>query len=159
MAAVFYGSFRVAPLDQHGTRVDRLPAGTRLPPFRRRDFAAPQRHDSGLIGRSALLGDLARAARPGRAMELRAPCGFGKSSLLAVLADRLAASKSFPVMTVRVGALPPDDVLDQVFGALYTAGRPLKPSRKQRNGLLAHARAVIVLDDVGLEPMPSGLLL
>jgi hypothetical protein len=152
MAAVLYGNFRVELLDRHGTRLERLSLQTPVPPLRFRDLGPPPPPGTELLGRSGLLAQLARAVRPGWALELRSPCGFGKSSLLAALAASLAVSRLAPVVTVRVGSLPPEDVLDQLFGALYTADPPVKPSPEQRGTLLAQTRAVVVLDDVDLEP-------
>jgi len=152
-AAVLYGNFRAELLVEHGTRLDRVSLETAAPALRRRDFDQPApAPGTELLGRSGLLNQLAEVARPGWAIELRAPCGFGKSSLLSALAARLAAARPAPVVTVRVGPLSADDALDRLFGALYTADKPVKPTAEQRSSLLAQVRAIVVLDDVGLAP-------
>jgi hypothetical protein len=153
MTAIRYGNLHVQLLVQHGTRVDRVELET----------PAPRLHVSGLgqatpatgaplVGRGELLDRLAGLAHPGWAVELRAACGFGKSSLLAALAARLAVSTAAPAVHLRVGAQPPDDILDQLVGALFTAHQPFRPTPQQRSGLLGNVRAVVVLDDVTLEP-------
>src|SRR6266545_2352685 len=151
MAAVLYGNFHVELLDQHGARLDRLSLETPVPPLRFRDLAPPPPPSTELLGRVHLLAELSRDVRPGWAVELWSPCGFGKSSLLGAVAAGLAFSRVAPVATVRVGSIAPEDVLDQLFAALYTANPPVKPASEQRGGLLAQTRAIVVLDDVGLE--------
>jgi hypothetical protein len=150
MAAVLYGNFHVELLDQYGARLDRRSLETPVPPLRFRDLAPPPPPGTELLGRADLLAELSRDVRPGWAVELRSPCGFGKSSLLAAVAAGLAFSRLAPVATVRVGSIAPEDVLDQLFATLYTANPPVKPSPEQRGGLLAQTRAIVVLDDVGL---------
>jgi Abnormal spindle-like microcephaly-assoc'd, ASPM-SPD-2-Hydin len=153
MTAIRYGNLHVQLLVQHGTRVDRVELETPAPRLRVSGLgqAAPAT-GAPLVGRGDLLDRLAGLAHPGWAVELRAACGFGKSSLLAALATRLAASTAAPAVHLRVGALPPDDILDQLVGALFTADQPFWPTSQQRSGLLGNVRAVVVLDDVTLEP-------
>lgn len=154
MTAIRYGNLHVQLLVQHGTRLDRVELETPAPRLRVSDLgqAAPPATDAPLVGRGELLDRLAGLAHPGWAVELRAACGFGKSSLVAALAARLAASTAAPAVHLRVGALPPDDILDQLVGALFTADQPVRPTPQQRTGLLGNVRAVVVLDDVTLEP-------
>src|SRR6266545_3903056 len=153
MTAIRYGNLHVQLLVQHGTRLDRVELETPAPRLRVSGLGqAALASGAPLVGRGELLDRLAGLARPGWAVELRAACGFGKSSLLAALAARLAASTAAPAVHLRVGAVPPDDVLDQLVGALFTADQPVRPTPQQRAGLLGNVRAVVVLDDVTLEP-------
>jgi hypothetical protein len=149
MTTVLYGNFRVELLSEHGARLDRISLDTAAPPVRFRDLGPPS-SDTELLGRAGLVEQLARAAHPGWAVELWASCGYGKSSLLMALAAKLAVTRLAPTVTVRVGSLPPDDVLDQLFGALYTADPPVKLRPEERGSMLSQVRAVVVLDDVSL---------
>src|SRR6266545_4308773 len=152
MTAIRYGNLHVQLLVQHGTRLDRVELETPAPRLRVSGLGqAALASGAPLVGRGELLDRLAGLARPGWAVELRAACGFGKSSLLAALAARLAASTAAPAVHLRVGAVPPDDVLDQLVGALFIADQPVRPTPQQRAGLLGNVRAVVVLDDVTLE--------
>jgi len=144
MTAIRYGNLQVQLLVQHGTRLDRIQLHTPAPRPRPSGLgqAAP------LVGRADLLDQLARQAHSGWAVEVRAACGFGKTSLLAALAARLADHAAAPAVHLRVGAQPPDDILDQLFGALYIADQPYRPTPQERASLFSNVRAVVVLDDV-----------
>jgi hypothetical protein len=152
MTAIRYGNLHVQLLVQHGTRLDRVELEIPSPPLRVSGLGqATPATGAPLVGRDHLLDRLAGLGHPGWAVELRAACGFGKSSVLAALAARLAASTAAPAVHLRVGALPLDDILDQLVGALFTADQPVRPTPQQRAGLLGAVRAVVVLDDVTLE--------
>ena len=153
MTTIRYGNLQVQLLVTHGTRLDRVQLDTPAPRLRLSgpgQAAAPA--GTPLVGRADLLDHLAGLSHPGWAVELRAACGFGKSSLLAALAARLADHAAAPAVHLRVGAQPPDDILDQLIGALFTADQPVRPTPQQRASLLSNVRAVVVLDDVTQEP-------
>jgi hypothetical protein len=89
MTAIRYGNLHVQLLVQHGTRLDRVELETPAPRLRVSGLgqAAPAT-GAPLVGRGELLDRLAGLAHPGWAVELRAACGFGKSSLLADRRDQ-----------------------------------------------------------------------
>lgn len=128
MTTIRYGNLQVQLLVTHGTRLDRVQLDTPAPRLRLSgpgQAAAPA--GTPLVGRADLLDHLAGLSHPGWAVELRAACGFGKSSLLAALAARLADHAAAPAVHLRVGEQPPDDIPDQLIGALFTAGQPAAP--------------------------------
>jgi Divergent InlB B-repeat domain len=152
MTAIRYGNLRVELLVGHGTRLDRIAFDTSAPHLRPRDLEQVASVTSTqLLGRVDLLDRLAGVVRPGWAVELRGPCGFGKSSLLTALTARLVDTTGAPLVRLWAGGLSPDDLLDQLAGALYTADQPVRPTPEQRTSLLTQARAVVVLDDLILE--------
>src|SRR6266542_4401047 len=155
MTTIRYGNLQVQLLVSHGTRLDRVqlhPPAPRPRPSGLGQAAAPA--GTPLVGRADLLDHLAGLSHPGWAVELRAACGFGKSSLLAALAARLADHAAAPAVHLRVGAQPPDDILDQLFGALYIADQPYRPTPQERASLFRNVRAFVVLDDVLQERLP-----
>jgi len=156
MTVIRYGNLQVQLLVPHGTRLDRIQLDTPAPRLHLRGLgeAAPPA-GTPLLGRADLLDRLATLPRPGWAVELHAACGSGTSSLLAALAARLADHTAAPAVHLRVGAQPPDDILDQLVGMLFTADPPYRPTPQQRASLLGTLRAVVVLDDVTLNPNSS----
>jgi hypothetical protein len=84
------------------------------------------------------------------AVEVVAPCGFGKSTLLRYLAGHAGVYLGRPGVYLVAGNDQPGDVLQRLAGAAYGArGQRIKLTSGEAARLLVQARAVICLDDVG----------
>jgi hypothetical protein len=152
MSAILYGNLRVEIVSYRGARVDRLSLWDAPPTPIRRPFRAP---DSGLmlLGRDEQISAAYAAARSQHPIEFTAACGYGKSTLLrhvAVNAARDGVARSSVYLQAGPDGL--GDLLQRLVAELYTSDPPVKPTAEQCTQLLGQVRAMIVLDDVTLDP-------
>lgn len=107
---------------------------------RPRDFA-------GLIGRTAEIRQATASLAASESVEIYAPPGMGKTSLLRYLAWRLPAPPD-GVYHLRVAGRPVEDVTEQVFAGFFRSQFPIKQYRAQLLESLRPLQALIILDDV-----------
>ena len=93
------------------------------------------------------------AGRAQRPLEFVAACGFGKTTLLRYVAAEAALhGVARQAVYLHAGADGLEDVLQRLTTELYTSDPPVKPTPEQCAQLLRRAGAMIVLDDVTLDP-------
>lgn len=103
-----------------------------------------------LVGREAELVACAEAA-PGSPLELHGPDGIGKTTLLARVAHT-AAPPPDGVVFIRARGYPAADLRSMLFGAFWDCAEPFVPAPGHLERWLGTRRALVVLDDVELEP-------
>jgi HYR domain/HYDIN/CFA65/VesB-like, Ig-like domain len=153
MSGILYGNLRIDILAEVGDRVERTTL--RLPPPRLDLRHTPSNVEAPqvLLGRSEQLDEVRRAIRAQHPIEFNASCGFGKSTLLRqVAANAVAAGIGGPCTFLRIGDDDVQDLLQRLVDELYTADQPVKPTPEQCTQLLSQAQALILLDDVLLDP-------
>jgi len=154
MDSIVFGNLRIQLLSQHGGQVERVTVQALTPQVRLRQPQATQAGDDGLLGRADLVDETLRLLGTGQvqAVEFHGACGFGKSSLLRHLAARLDTDTPTPTTWLQAGRERVDDLLQRLCDAFYHADAPFKPTETQRSMLLGQLRAVVLLDDVLLDP-------
>src|SRR3954454_20349635 len=86
-----------------------------------------------------------------RPVEIHAPPGMGKSTLLRFLAHNAPIAEICGgVAHLSARRLSHDDLLQVLFDVFYTSDIPVKPSPGELRHYLQHARAALLLDDVEL---------
>ena len=104
-----------------------------------------------LLGRqheTAIAIDALSARRP---VELYAPGGMGKSTLLRSLAHQLPITEACGGMAhLSARGLSHDDLLQVLFDVFYSSDIPVKPPPGELRHRLQHVRAALLLDDVDL---------
>jgi hypothetical protein len=153
MGSIFYGNLRIEILDDDGARVDRLTPHQAPPGLTWRPSRATKSAPALLLGRDEQLDQVRRAIQAQRPIEFNATCGYGKSTLLryvaaSVVTDSIASSCVY----LSAGHDDVEDLLGNLVQEFYTADQPVKPTPDQCAQLLGQVRAVIVLDDVVLDP-------
>jgi beta-lactam-binding protein with PASTA domain len=104
-----------------------------------------------LIGRQNETTLAVEALSRRRAVELYAPAGMGKSTLLRSLAHQLPITEACGGMAhLSARGLSHDDLLQVLFDVFYTSDIPVKPSPGDLRHRLQHVRAALLLDDVDL---------
>lgn len=109
---------------------------------RRPPAAAPRQGE--LIGRRPELDEVAEAVRLHLPIELVAPCGFGKSTLLTYVAAHSRVHTAY----LEAGGDAPDDLLQRLTDVVYTTDRRVRFSPAECVALLNQARVTLILDDV-----------
>ena len=105
------------------------------------------------VDRESEAGVVLAAAQAGGVVNVYGEPGIGKTHLLSHVANDPAGA-ALPDGLVHVDALdaPLDDVLQALFEEFYDCGNPaVRPSRSPRRRALQDRRALIVVDDLGLE--------
>lgn len=153
MSGILYGNLRIDILHDVGARVERTTL--RLPPPRLglRQALSRVKAPALLLGRAEQLDQVRHAIRDQRPIEFNAPCGSGKSALLRQVAansttDDIAGSCVY----LQAGDHDVEDLLQRLVDELYTADQPIKPTPEQCTQLLGQVQALILLDDVLLDP-------
>ncbi len=153
MSGILYGNLRIDILHDVGARVERTTL--RLPPPRLglRQALSRVKAPALLLGRAEQLDQVRHAIRDQHPIEFTAPCGSGKSSLLRQVAanattDDIAGSCVY----LQAGDHDVEDLLQRLVDELYTADQPIKPTPEQCTQLLGQVQALILLDDVLLDP-------
>jgi beta-lactam-binding protein with PASTA domain len=104
-----------------------------------------------LIGRQDETTLAVQALSSRRAVELYAPAGMGKSTLLRSLAHQLPITETCGGMAhLSARGLSHDDLLQVLFDVFYASDIPVKPSPGELRHRLQHVRAALLLDDVDL---------
>jgi beta-lactam-binding protein with PASTA domain len=104
-----------------------------------------------LIGRQNETAIAVEALSSQRAVEIYAPPGMGKSTLLRSLAHQLPVAEACGGMAhLSARGLSHDDLLQVLFDVFYTSDIPVKPPPGELRHHLQHVRAALLLDDVDL---------
>jgi Abnormal spindle-like microcephaly-assoc'd, ASPM-SPD-2-Hydin len=152
MGTILYGNLRVEIVNDRGARLSLLSPREALPvPLPR----PSSDHPSGilLLGRHEQVSVAYTAARAWRPLEFVAACGFGKTTLLRHIAAEAAHyGVARRAVYLHAGADGVEDVLQRLTAELYTSDPPVKPTPEFCTQLLRRAGAMIVLDDVTLDP-------
>jgi hypothetical protein len=153
MSAILYGNLCVEIVSYRGARVDRLSLRDAPPAPIPRPFRAPDGSTPLLLGRDEQFREAYAAARSQCPIEFTAACGYGKSTLLRHVAanaarDGVARSSAY----LQAGPDGLGDLLQRLVAEFYTSDPPVKPTAEQCAQLLGQVRAMIVLDDVTLDP-------
>ena len=135
------------------------------PAVRARQFVPqPPRPPRDFLDRSAELAKLEEWIAVGKMVLLHAPDGMGKSALLRQSANT-AAGKAMPSGVILLEAinmegqtLGPDDILQNLFDALFESQPPLKVTSLSARTYLSNTRPLILLDDVVLAPALQKIL-
>lgn len=135
--------------ERAGVRVERRSA-TAAEFHPRRDTIRPSPRPP--LGRSTQIDAAFRAMHAQEPIEFYAPCGFGKSALLHQIAAEAGARRGVPGVHLVVGGDPPADLVQRLIRALFGTRHPVMPSADRCAQLLAAAKPVVVLDDVGYRP-------
>jgi hypothetical protein len=117
--------------------------------LRTADRLPPRAYFAGRDGeRCALLSSI--LAYPPRPVAITGPSGIGKSTLSIEIAHDADVTQAYPdgVLYLRAARRSGDDILQHVFGALFTGGRPLRPTTEQLLTALCDKRVLLILDDV-----------
>jgi hypothetical protein len=152
MTSILYGNLCVEILDDLGARLDRLSVRGR-PSLIRRPFRPQEKSTVPLLGRDEPISEAYAAVGSQGSIEFTATCGYGKSALLRHIAtnavyDGLARSSVY----LLAGSDGLHDLLQRIVAELFTSDPPVKPTPEQCAELLGQVRAMIVLDDVMLDP-------
>jgi hypothetical protein len=159
MGTILYGNLRVEIVNDRGARLSLLSPREALPVPLPRPFSD---HPSGilLLGRHEQVSAAYAAARAWRPLEFIAACGFGKTTLLRhVAAEAAYHGVARRAVYLHAGADGLEDVLQRLTAELYTSDPPVKPTPEFCAQLLRRAGAMIVLDDVTLDPRQVEYLL
>ena len=153
MGTILYGNLRVEIVGGLGARADRLSVSGGPPSLIPRPFRAHEESTVPLLGRDEQISEAYAAAGSRRPIEFTATCGYGKSTLLRHIAahtvyDGVAHSSVY--LLAGPGGL--HDLLQRLVAELFTSDPPVKPTPEQCAELLGQVRAVIMLDDVMLDP-------
>jgi hypothetical protein len=153
MGTILYGNLRVEIVGGLGARVDRLSVRGGPPSPIPRPFRAHEESTVPLLGRDEQISEAYAAAGSQRPIEFTSTCGYGKSTLLRYIAantvyDGVARSSVY----LLAGPDGLHDLLQRLVAELFASDPPVKPTPEQCAELLGHVRAVIVLDDVMLDP-------
>jgi hypothetical protein len=152
MGTILYGNVRVEIVNDRGARLSLLSPREALPVPLPRPFSD---HPSGilLLGRHEQVNVAYAAGRAQRPLEFIAACGFGKTTLLRhVAAEAAYYGVARRAVYLHAGADGLEDVLQRLTAELYTSDPPVKPTPELCAQLLRRAGAMIVLDDVTLDP-------
>ena len=104
-----------------------------------------------LIGRQRERALAVEALAGKRAVELYAPTGMGKSTLLRSLAHQLPIAEACGgIAHLSARGLSHDDLLQVLFDVFYYSDIPVKPPPGELRHRLQHVRAALLLDDVDL---------
>ena len=104
-----------------------------------------------LIGRQNETAIAVEALSTRRAVEIYAPPGMGKSTLLRSLAHQLPVAEACGGMAhLSARGLSHDDLLHVLFDVFYSSDIPVKPPLGELRHRLQHVRAALLLDDVDL---------
>ncbi len=104
-----------------------------------------------LIGRQNETASAVEALSTRRAVEIYAPAGMGKSTLLRSLAHQLPVAEACGGMAhLSARGLSHDDLLHVLFDVFYSSDIPVKPPLGELRHRLQHVRAALLLDDVDL---------
>src|SRR5215212_7510785 len=104
-----------------------------------------------LVGRRQETAQAVEALSGRRPVELYAPPGMGKSTLLRFLAHQLPITEACGGMAhLSARGLSHDDLLQVLFDVFYRSDIPVKPSPVEIRHQLQHVRAALLLDDVDL---------
>ena len=138
--------------------MDRLGVSGGPPSLIARPFRAPEKSTIPLLGRDEQIIEAYAAANSPRPIEFTATCGYGKTTLLRHIAahtgyDGVARSSVY----LRAGPGGLHDLLQRLVAELFTSDPPVKPTPEQCAGLLGQVGAVIVLNNVMLDPEPGRL--
>lgn len=130
------------------------------PQVRLRSFAPqPPRAPRGFVNRAAELAKLEDWIASNEIVLIHAPDGMGKSALLRQAA-RGEAARAMPSGVILLEppgfecqSLGADDVIQQLFDALFESAPPLKVDATTARTYLSNTRPLVVLDEVPLPPM------
>ena len=104
-----------------------------------------------VIGRQHETALAVEALSDRRPVELYAPPGMGKSTLLRSLAHQLPITEACGGMAhLSARGLSHDDLLQVLFDVFYSSDIPVKPPPGELRHRLQHVRAALLLDDVDL---------
>src|SRR3712207_3742182 len=104
-----------------------------------------------LVGRHEETRLAVEALSTRRPVELYAPAGMGKSTLLRSLAHQLPITETCGGMAhLSARGLSHDDLLQVLFDVFYASDIPVKPPPGELRHRLQHVRAALLLDDVDL---------
>lgn len=127
---------------------DTAPRPTRRPPPQRREPRDPV----DLLGREGELQRIHAALSATSAIALYGSAGVGKTVLLKHVARDVGNGWSDGILYANVGAQPLEDVLQWLFTVFWDTGELVYVPGLLRVGeYLADVRALVVLDDVGLD--------
>ena len=158
MSSILYGNLRVDILTDVGDRLERISV-ERAPSVATHQPASAAGQLRSLLARGDELHHLQLAVAAGEPVELVAPCGFGKTSLLHQIASTAGSEGRRPCVYLRLGNEHLDDSLQRLFDASFTSRQPFKPTAAQRTELLGQVTSVVLLDDVTLRQGDVGKLL
>src|SRR5919198_807843 len=160
MSGILYGNLRVEVRGDYGARVDRLTLHQAPPSLTARPTLARESAPALLFGRDEQLDQVRRAVQAQRPIEFNATCGYGKSTLLRhVAANAVADGIASACAYLQAGHDDVEDLLGNLVEAFYAADQRVKPTPEQCAQLLSQARAVVVLDDLLLNPQQVDYLL
>jgi hypothetical protein len=110
-----------------------------------RDFETP-------LGRAAEIRQAHERLEQGEMVELVGPSGIGKTALLRHLAHRVGGDAARDgVLHTYCGQQPPADLLQWLFESFVTTNVNVKATAAQLDEFLRERRAIVVLDDVGID--------
>jgi hypothetical protein len=106
----------------------------------------------GLVGRAREAGDASAALARGESVEIHGEAGIGKTSLLRRLAHE-DSTEAFPdgVVHLFVRGMPPGEVCQGLWDALYECDVPYVPTPATLREDLADRRPLVILDEVTLD--------
>lgn len=139
----------------HGTVIYQQAA----PQVRARDARPqPPRMPAGFVGRANELARLSAWIGAAEMAVLHGPDGMGKSALLRQAANSPAAQAMPDGVIILEGVdtngqmLGPDDVVQQLFDALFESNPPLKVNLTTARTYLSNTRPLLLLDEVAIPP-------
>jgi hypothetical protein len=148
VSSILYGNFRIELLREVGGRVDRVLMRQALPTVTARRVLQGEHPPLVLVGRDEELQHVRAAVYGRRPFEFTAACGYGKTTLL----QQVAASSPGSSVYLRVGSDGLHDVLTRLVDELYASDQRLKLTPARCAQVLSPVHAVVVLDDVDLDP-------
>ena len=113
------------------------------------------------LDRESEAGAVLAGAQEGGVVNVYGEPGIGKTHLLSHIAHGPAgAGLPDGIAYVQAGDAPLDDVLQALFEEFYDCGEPpVRPSRSKLRRTLRDRRALVVVDDLGLEREAAGAVL